>query len=88
MEKQTMFMLKCLVERKTYRGGDRGRFCVSCFLRRSSYGNRTHDSAVRGQRLNPLTNEPFVFCFAELSLNASHILSEPKHKCKHFFHFL
>ena len=25
MEKQTMFMLKCLVERKTYRGGDRGR---------------------------------------------------------------
>ena len=29
-------------------------------LKRSSYGNRTHDSAVRGQRLNPLTNEPFV----------------------------
>ena len=29
MEKQMMFMLKCLVERKTYRGGDRGRFCVS-----------------------------------------------------------
>ena len=32
---------------------------------RSSYGNRTHDSAVRGQRLNPLTNEPyFVFASA------------------------
>ena len=25
MEKQMMFMLKCLVERKTYRGGDRVR---------------------------------------------------------------
>ena len=50
---------------------------------RSSYGNRTHDSAVRGQRLNPLTNEPFIK-FAELLLNASHILSEPLDKCKHF----
>ena len=30
-------------------------------LRSSSYGNRTHDSAVRGQRLNPLTNEPYFF---------------------------
>ena len=37
MEKQMMFMLKCLVERKTYRGGDRGRFCVSF-----SPGNRRH----------------------------------------------
>ena len=25
----------------------------------SSYGNRTRDSAVRGQRLDLLTNEPF-----------------------------
>ena len=27
---------------------------------RSSYGNRTHDSAVRGQRLSLLTNEPYL----------------------------
>ena len=40
MEKQMMFMLKCLVERKTYRGGDRGRFCVSCFLRKKETQNR------------------------------------------------
>ena len=33
---------------------------VSYLFLRSSYGNRTHDSAVRGQRLNPLTNEPFI----------------------------
>ena len=26
----------------------------------SPYGNRTRDSAVRGQRLNPLTNGPFA----------------------------
>ena len=26
----------------------------------SSYGNRTRDSAVRGQRLDLLTNEPFI----------------------------
>ena len=37
MEKQMMFMLKCLVERKTYRGGGRGRFCVSF-----PPGNRRH----------------------------------------------
>ena len=40
----------------------------SRLLLSSSYGNRTHDSAVRGQRLNPLTNEPCMSasgCFAQ-----------------------
>jgi hypothetical protein len=26
----------------------------------STYGNRTRDSSVKGRRLNPLTNAPFV----------------------------
>ena len=31
---------------------------------KTKHGNRTHDSAVRGRRLDPLTNEPFI-CFAQ-----------------------
>lgn len=35
---------------------------LGCYTTVSSpYGNRTHDSAVRGRRLNLLTNEPFIF---------------------------
>ena len=33
---------------------------VGLFKASSSYGNRTHDSAVRGQRLSLLTNEPHL----------------------------
>ncbi len=41
----------------------------------SPYGNRTRVSAVRGRRLNRLTNEPFI------------ILSWASPFVKHFFHF-
>ena len=41
----------------------------------SPYGNRTRVSAVRGRRLNRLTNEPFI------------ILSYRSSDCKHFFIF-
>ena len=46
---------------------------------RSSYGNRTHDSAVRGRRLSLLTNEPqCAFC------DAIRIIQHPPAHCKHF----
>ena len=41
----------------------------------SSYGNRTRVSAVRGRRLNRLTNEPFI------------ILSKGQLNVKRFFYF-
>ena len=33
-----------------------------CKIQSSSYGSRTRDSAVRGQRLDHLTNEPYTSC--------------------------
>ena len=34
--------------------------CVSVFLFGDPYGNRTHDSTLRGWRLSRLTNRPFI----------------------------
>jgi hypothetical protein len=36
-------------------------------VRCSTYGNRTRDSSVKGRRLNPLTNAPFVDWDAKVS---------------------
>ena len=54
----------------------------------SQYGNRTRVFAVRGRRLNPLTNWPFVcllfvcrLLFAVDSFNIHHLFL----KCKYFF---
>lgn len=43
-------------------------------LQSSSYGNRTRVSAVRGRRLNRLTNEPYL-----------HIIQDNKKNVKGFF---
>ena len=50
----------------------------------SQYGNRTRVFAVRGRRLNPLTNWPFLFVnllFPVDSFNIHHLFL----KCKYFF---
>ena len=38
--------------------------CRLCF--RTTYGNRTRDSSVKGRRLNPLTNAAFCFWIAKV----------------------
>ena len=38
---------------------------ITCGFCRA-YGNRTRDSSVKGMRLNPLTNAPFVFGSAKI----------------------
>lgn len=45
------------------------------------YENRTRDSAVRGRRLNRLTNGPYKWENSSLSLSISYL----KQKCKYFW---
>ena len=52
--------------------------CPFCFAG-DPYGNRTHDSALRGLRLSRLTNGPFAFCLCIISYVFSF--------CKSFFYF-
>ena len=50
-----------VISKKTYSIGIfHKKSCQKNLTASSSYGNRTHDSAVRGRRLDPLTNEPYA----------------------------
>ena len=58
----TLFTKMQVISKKTYIYGIfHKKSCqITTLTASSSYGNRTHESAVRGRRLDPLTNEPYV----------------------------